>query len=80
VYKFPNGYGASVVAGSYFYTDTDNPYELAVVKFDADGEGFEIDYTTPITDDVMGYLNERKLDAILQQIKDLPTKESTDGN
>ena len=28
---FDNGYGASVITGQDFYTDSDHPYELAVI-------------------------------------------------
>jgi hypothetical protein len=69
VYKFPNGYGASVITGNLFYTDEDHPYELAVVKFD--GEVYKLDYSTPITNDVIGHLNEQGVHDTLVQIKAL---------
>lgn len=33
IYKFNNGYGASVISGGlYAYTDEEHPYELVVIK------------------------------------------------
>lgn len=80
VYKFDNGYGASVITGGLFYTDDKHPYELAVLKFDETDDDYEIDYTTPITSDVIGHLNGDKLYDVLTQIKALPTKENDNGN
>lgn len=64
VYKFPNGYGASVVHGEYTYG-----LELAVIKFT--GNDFVLDYSTEITDDVRGYLDQESLERTLQGIFDL---------
>ena len=70
-YKFPNGYGASVIFGSsVIFGISTYGLEVAVIKWDKDGGGWEIDYTTPITDDVVGYVDD--LDLILGEIYDLP--------
>lgn len=61
----PNGYGVSVITGEYAYTDENNQYEVAVIK---DGACC---YTTPITDDVIGYLNEEGVTEIMRQIQSL---------
>ena len=50
---FDNGYGVSVVRHKYSYGNGLNLFELAII--DKSGE---ITYSTPITDDVLGYLNE----------------------
>lgn len=71
VYKFPNGYGASVIEIYYFEEDY---IEVAVVKFDENGN-WDIDYSTPITNDVIGGLNEESRDSVLQQIFDLEKSE-----
>jgi hypothetical protein len=63
--EFENSYGASVVTGSMFYTNADQPYEIAVLK---DGT---ITYDTPITDDVLGYLTEEDANTALTQISEL---------
>ncbi len=72
--RFDNGYGVSVVqfycplpsyhpmielSGSYGVNE--GLYELAVVKFEREGDirNFEICYDTPIADDVMRYLSEQ---------------------
>ena len=67
-YEFPNGYGASVIYGASTYD-----LELAVLKWDKDGGDWEIDYTTPITNDVVGHIEE--LDLVLGEIYDLPEEE-----
>ena len=62
IYKFPNGYGASVIKFNYIYFGI----EIAVLRFDVDGY-CDIDYSTPITDDVIGGLNEESRDKVLQR-------------
>lgn len=66
VYKFDNGFGASVVKHSGSYGSDKGLYEIAVL--DSDGE---MSYTTPITDDVIGYADEVKLYETLDRIKSL---------
>lgn len=66
IYKFPNGYGASAIKFNYVYFGI----EIAVLIFDEDGN-FNIDYGTPLTNDVIGGLNEESRDSVLQQIFDL---------
>jgi hypothetical protein len=61
---FENGFGASVICHKYSYGGKDGLYELAVL----DTEG-EITYDTPITDDVIGYLTEEGVTAILAEIQ-----------
>jgi hypothetical protein len=63
--KFKNGYGASVLFGGPFYT-TNGTYEVAVV----DNKG--LNYDTPITSDVLGYLSPREANRILADIEALP--------
>jgi hypothetical protein len=83
LYRFDNGYGASVVRGrmadmgDFFatYTDADT-WELAVIKFNSnDVEDFNLTYDTPITDDVIGHLSDQEVEEILHQIRELPEKE-----
>lgn len=66
IYKFPNGYGASVIKFNYVYFGI----EIAVLRFDKNGK-WDIDYSTPITNDVIGGLDEESRDSVLQQIFDL---------
>ena len=68
---FPNGYGVSVIAGSIFYTNCEEPYELAVLL---GGEKKpSLTYATPITNDVIGYLTEEKVTAIMKDVQNLPS-------
>ena len=71
VYKFPNGYGASVIEIYYYEEDY---IEVAVVKFDENGE-YHLNFSTPITDDVIGGLDEEGRDKVLQKIFDLENQE-----
>ncbi len=79
IYRFPNNYGASVVRGyvphskrGCFYSETDS-YEVAVLRFTGPGQyDSVIDYNTPITDDVLGYIAEgEQLEHVLTQISEL---------
>lgn len=63
---FENGYGASVVMGPYTYGGKEGLYELDVL--DSNGD---LTYETPITDDVIGYLNEDDVTEVLKQIQEL---------
>ena len=65
-YRFPNGYGASVVRGPYTYGGDAGLYELAVLNPDG-----ELAYDTPITNDVLGWLTESDVDDVLGRIADL---------
>jgi hypothetical protein len=66
VYKFENGYGASVVKHDFSYGGKDGLWELAVL----DSED-ELCYHTPITQDVIGYLGWQKVELYLEEIKAL---------
>ena len=64
-YKFENGRGASVINGGIYARGL----ELAVLdSFD------ELDYSTPITDDVIGYLDDAGLESTLEAISKLPSE------
>lgn len=65
--RFPNGRGASVIQGEYSYGGPQGLYELAVVD-----ENGVLDYSTPITDDVLGYLTEDDVMETLEKIAALP--------
>jgi len=59
IFRFENGYGASVIKHYGSYGFEDDLFELAVIYFDdnskADPKWF-LSYNTPITDNVIGYL------------------------
>lgn len=68
IHDFDNGYSASVIRrpGSYGYSS--GLYELAVLRHG------RVDATTPITDDVLGWLTMDKVNELLKQIEALPKK------
>jgi len=68
IYRFDNGYGASVINSWMSYGT-----ELAVIQFsDEDNESFSLTYSTPITGDVIGHIeDDNELNTILEQIKAL---------
>ena len=63
---FINGYGASVVSHEYSYGGRDGLFEIAVTH----GNG--LCYATPVTSDVLGWLDHAGVMDILMQINTLP--------
>jgi hypothetical protein len=63
---FDNGYGVSVVSHSYSYGGKDGLFEVAVL--DKDGE---LTYDTPVTNNVIGYLNPEDVTEIMEQVQSL---------
>jgi len=70
VFKFPNGYGASLIQGDYTYGGDQGLFEIAVLIFTPDNK-WEICYDTHITDDTLGYLTEDEVLDTLQNIYNL---------
>ena len=66
LYSYPNGWGASVVMFPGSYGFEKGLWELAVLDCNE-----EISYDTPITDDVIGCLDDRMTGIILERIKNL---------
>ncbi|TYC47831.1 hypothetical protein ESZ50_11090 [Weissella muntiaci] len=64
-YKFENSFGASVIYGPGSFG-----LELAVIRYNKDGS-WDIDYSTDITDDVVGRLTPDELDNLLGRIQAL---------
>lgn len=72
LYKFPNGYGASVIKTPFSYGGFQDLWELAVVTNIADdNSSFDLCYTTTITNDVLGYLSDEDVENVLKQIMEL---------
>jgi len=75
VYRFGNGYGASVVQGQHTYGGPAGLYELAVISFD--GDEWHLTYQTPITEDVLGHLTLAEVAETLVRIAALPAPGAT---
>lgn len=69
VYKFDNGYGASVVSNSMSYGGERGLFEVAVLNSDG-----TIAYDTPITSEVAGFLDFADVVEVLDKIKNLPQR------
>lgn len=74
VMEFENGYGVSVICGSFYYCSPRKnlyaasmyeTYEVAVLK---DGD---LCSDTPITDNVFGYLTPEKVSDVMEQVQNL---------
>ena len=71
IFKFDNGYGASVVKHSGSYGNKQDLWELAVIEF-VDKYEWELCYLTEITcNDVAGYLTNDEVLDLLERIKNL---------
>ena len=62
---FPNGFGASIVKSDISYGGKSGLFEIAVLK------GKDIDSTTDISDDVIGWCDEEDINRILNAISKL---------
>lgn len=70
IFKFKNGFGASIVYNYGTYGFNSGQLELAVIKFDEGGD-WHLTYETEITSDVLGYLEKNEVFDTLNQIKNL---------
>lgn len=66
---YENGFGASVIQGPYSYGGPEGRYELAVLH------GETLCYATPITSDVVGWLDALEVVKLLHQIARLAPNE-----
>lgn len=69
IYRFGNNYGASVVCNDMSYGGSDGLFEVAVLDMRGD-----IVYDTPVTSDVVGFLDFAGVADLLVQIQNLPKK------
>lgn len=69
--KYNNGYGASVVKGPGTYGYEEDKWEVAVLLYDK-YDSPSLCYDTPITDDVIGWLDDASVIDICNRIKELP--------
>ena len=70
IFKFDNGYGASVIKNIMSYGHAKDLFELAVIEF-IDEFTWKICCSTEITDDVIGYLTNNGVLNLLEAIKNL---------
>jgi hypothetical protein len=63
---FENGFGVSVVSHTYSYGGKDGLFEVAVL-----GKDGNLTYDTPVTNDVVGYLNPDEVTEIMEQVQNL---------
>jgi hypothetical protein len=71
IFKFPNEHGASVIKHRGSYGSDEDLWELAVVEFIDEHDHWGIKYTTPITDNVLGWLTDEDVRNYLKQIEEL---------
>lgn len=68
VFRFDNNYGLSIVCHSFSYGRENNSFEIAVIKFNSeDNKNWDIDYSTSITNDVLGYQSKEDVINIIEQ-------------
>jgi hypothetical protein len=77
IYRFDNGYGASVVCTPFTYGGDAGLMELAVIKFA--GDDWSLNYDTPITNDVTGWLDDNAVERLLEQIAALVEDQDVDN-
>ena len=79
LYRFANGYGASVVQHQHSYGGDEGMWELAVIRYEDGSDKWRITYDTEITDDVLGYLSDSDVDDTLSRIEALPSNDMVSG-
>ena len=65
--QFSNGYGASIARTNMTYGGRDGLFELAVLREDG-----TLDFSNPITSDVIGWLSREEVAEVLDRIEALP--------
>ncbi len=71
IVTFPNGYGISFIKHGYSYG-----LEAAIITYQ--GEDWELCYDTPITDDVIGWMDDKDIIELLEQVSKLPNRKEED--
>ncbi len=71
IFRFDNGYGASVIKSIMSDGHEHDFWELAVIGFFEDTDRFELCYGTPVTSNTEGYLTDWEVRNLLKQIKEL---------
>ena len=71
IMRFDNGYGVSVLHGPDALSAPERPYELAVLKFNADG-GYNLIFPTLFNEDVIPCLTSDEVTSYMKIIQALP--------
>ena len=74
IFKFENGYGASVIKNNMSKGFDKDLWELAIIKFEnpiISEKGFEIVYTTELTHTTVGDLTDKDVCEYLRKIKEI---------
>lgn len=71
LYRFGNNYGASIIFHDGTYGFEQGLVELAVIRWDKNSSDWSLVFDTEITDDVIGYLDEKEAAEIIEKIKEL---------
>lgn len=76
LYRFKNGYGASVVRHAGSYGGAEGLWELAVVVWrdEKDADSWDLCYETSVTSDVLGWLTDAARDEALKAVEALPAR------
>ena len=76
LYRFPNGYGASVLAPCFVSNEL---WEIAVITWENDDK-YLLCYDTPITSDVIRCCTIIEVNKFLEEIKNLPPIKNVKSN
>lgn len=76
-YHFDNGYGVDVAWHPGTYGFNEGLYEIAIISKDEEGV-WSLDYDTPLTDDVLGYLDDKGVIETMKETQGLKLKFSED--
>lgn len=70
--EYPNGYGASVITSRMSYGSREGKYEMAVLH----GEDQQLCYASPVTGDVIGWLEPPK---VIEKLHEVAALERNDA-
>ena len=74
LYRFDNGYGASVIQHKNSYGSDQGLWELALIKFE-DYNTYKLVYDTETFCDVIGHLEESEIEPLLVRISNFKQTE-----
>ena len=75
IYRFPNGYGASVIKNDYSYGNKLGLWEMALLRFNSEGK-YQLTTLAPhFEDGLIGYLGDAEVLKLLNWIKNIETNE-----